>query len=367
MTAVEQYVDEYIMGEKKLPYVDILAIHDHRTVYRLFKGDKVNGKEKLYLFSATKPLTVTTAMRLVEKGMLDLDDPVCQYLPEAADTPYPDPEGNLIKNGKTMTVRHLFTMTAGFSYQFGDLIETFRPRHADTRTVVAALLKRPLDFKPGDRFQYSLCHDVLAAVAEVAAGKRFADLVKEEILAPLDMTHTGFHLPDEEVLPRCRFDGKTLYRDLRGVPDFVITDRYDSGGAGGIGTVEDYALFADALACEGQAANGYRLLNSESVKTLRTEQIASYAVQNNFTCAQGADYGYALGVRTRLKPTAWGLPAGEFGWDGAAAFYALMDPVHHSSVVIGLHVGGWPAYIGDAHLQIAKRLYQTFPVLAESV
>ena len=81
------------------------------------------------------------------------------------------------------------------------------------------------------------------------------------------------------------------------------------------------------------------------------------AVNNNFTCVQGGDYGYGYGVRVRMKPTAWGLPAGEYGWDGAAGTYLMVDPVNRISVVIGMHVRNWPYCFRHEHLNLVKEIY----------
>ena len=99
-----------------------------------------------------------------------------------------------------MTVKHLFTMTAGLNYTLRhEATLAYLKEHgdaADTVGLVNTFIERPLDFDPGERFQYSLCHDVLAAVIEVAAGKRFADLVGELVFTPLGMTDSYFHLTE---------------------------------------------------------------------------------------------------------------------------------------------------------------------------
>ena len=71
-----------------------------------------------------------------------------------------------------MTIRHLFTMTAGFNYDINSpsiqKAKLYSRNKADTRTMIDALAEEPLDFVPGTRYQYSFCHDVLAAVIEEA-------------------------------------------------------------------------------------------------------------------------------------------------------------------------------------------------------
>ena len=116
--------------------------------------------------------------------------------------------------------------------------------------------------------------------------------------------------------------------------------------------------FADLLACGGESKNGYRLLKRETVELLRQETIASLGVDNSFTCVQGDDYGYGLGVRVRKRATDWGLPVGEFGWDGAAGTYIMADPINKISIVIGMHLRGWPNVFKGEHLRLVQCVYE---------
>ncbi len=127
-----------------------------------------------------------------------------------------------------------------------------------------------------------------------------------------------------------------------------------------ISTVEDYAVFADALACDGIAANGYQVIDTKTLKEVRSEQISALAVNNNFTCVQGDEYGYGLGVRVRKVDTDWGLKIGEYGWDGAAGAYLLVDPQRQISVTMGKHLREWHNVFVGKHLEIVKHIYQGF-------
>ena len=138
------------------------------------------------------------------------------------------------------------------------------------------------------------------------------------------------------------------------------TKAYESGGAGLSSTVEDYSLFAEALACGGTGKNGYQVIKKETVALLCSKQLDGLSLNNAFTCIQGDDYDYGLGVRIRNKDTAWGLEKGEFGWDGAAGSYVMVDPKREVSVFIGMHVLDWPTIFMEKHLQIVEQLYKEF-------
>ncbi|MBQ8296145.1 MAG: beta-lactamase family protein [Clostridia bacterium] len=354
-----------LLSEKQIPYLDVLVKKGHTELFRRYDSldGKANGKEQLFFFSCTKPLTVACAMRLVEEGKLSLDDEVENYLPAYGDVFLYNGQGEKVPPNTKMTVRHLFTMSAGLTYDIWTpetlALKAQMEGAADTVAYASCFAKRPLSFQPGERFQYSLCHDVLAAVVEAASGKRFADYMQEVIFAPLGMKDTGFHTEKKvQMAPLyvAKEDGSIVETEC--VNNLVFGDNYDSGGAGAIGTVEDYAKFGETLACGGVAENGYRMLKKETVQEIRTETFASLNVNNRFTCVQGADYGYGLGVRTRVKPTEWGLPNGEFGWDGAAGLYLMVDPVHEISVVIGMHVMAWPIVFRNEHLRLVQCVYE---------
>ena len=73
---------------------------------------------------------------------------------------------------------------------------------------------------------------------------------------------------------------------------------------------------------------------------------------------QGADYGYGLGVRVRTVPDPSGIPVGEFGWDGAAGSYILVDTDNNISITMGLNIMAWPGVFAGEHLAIARRIYE---------
>ena len=178
--------------------------------------------------------------------------------------------------------------------------------------------------------------------------------MKRIILDPLGMENTCFSKrSDNDVADLYTADAEgNVYLSAK-ENTLLVSDRYESGGAGLISTVEDYACFARALSVGGEG-----LLNENSLKLLYTPALNSIAVNNSFTCVQGSDYGYGFGVRVRRVPTAWGLSVGEYGWDGAAGTYLMVDPVKRVSVVIGPHLMNWPVVFRNEHLAIVRKIYE---------
>lgn len=353
---------EKLRKEIKIPYMDVVCYQGHKEIFRYCSGENATGKESLYMYSCSKPITVTAALRLVEDGKLSLDDKVCKYLPEIKNAFVLDENKEKHIVGEQMTIRHLFTMTAGFTYdlQTKPIVELVQKSNgqAGLRDFISKFVETPLSFVPGSRFQYSLCHDVLAAVVEVVANKKFSQYVKEVIFTPLGMQHSCFDNSEKQVKNVYTAHANGEIAKIGEDKILLPTKAYESGGAGLVSTVEDYIVFADALACGGKAKNGYQVLKEETLRMLTSEQVANISVNNGFACVQGEDYGYGLGVRVRRKATEWGLDKGEFGWDGAACSYVMMDPKRKISVFIGMHLHNWPVVFVGKHLEIVENIYR---------
>ena len=355
---------EKLCQEKGLPYLDVRLYKGYENLFSYGKanGKAVTGKERLFLFSATKPMTVACTMRLVEEGKLSLDDTVEKYLPAYKDAFVLDENGNAVPTKNKMTVRHLLTMSAGFTYdvQTQPVQELLQKTDGKPSTLdaVNAFIKTPLSFEPGTRFQYSLCHDVLAAVMEKVSGKRFSAYMDEVIFQPLGMQDSGFHIENKGMYDMYDCDESGKIWQIEPCNRLVLGENYDSGGAGAISNMEDYAKFAVTLANGGVAKNGYRLLQERTLENVRSTAHAEMQVENAFTCVQGDEYVYGLGVRVRKKDTPWGLKAGEYGWDGAAGTYLMIDAHNKIAVVVGMHLLSWPYVFRGEQLKLVQYLYE---------
>ncbi|MBQ3556496.1 MAG: beta-lactamase family protein [Oscillospiraceae bacterium] len=353
-----------LVRQLELPYLEVLAFQGtKKLLHKTIKPADQMDRDKLLMFSCTKPVTAVCAMQLVERGIISLEDKLVDYLPVFAESYFVDKNGEKQVVGGDITLRHLLTMSAGLDYSLmrkPAVVELVKNcPDATTEQMIDAIAKSPLNFRPGERFLYSLCLDVLARVIEVVTGKRFSEYVRENIFEPLDMHDCGFKIDDpERMLPL--FTGEKGFVEPKPCSNanLVPTTEYDSGGAGMVGTAVDYAKFAVALANGGVGANGKRIISEESIKRMYQEEIRVDDLKCEFTCVQGADYSYGLGVRTRIRPTEWGLSVGEFGWDGAAGTYLMVDPVKNISVVIGMHLAGWTAMFMEKHLQIVEHIYR---------
>lgn len=381
------YIDSLIQ-EYGIPAVDCKITKDHENVYRYMAGhaDYEKGmpltKDIIYrFFSGTKVITMIAVMQQIERGKLGFYDEVRRYLPEFGmmkvaddfqfDFPikWPKAAERCHYAHNPIRIIDLMTMTAGMSYDTdSEEIRAIRKEsgnQASTREVIARIAEMPLVYEPGTRYSYGLGHDVLAAVVEVITGQKYSDYLAENIFEPLGIQDLYFHPEQHKNLSDrlCALHMGVFGTD-KIVPDdgslsggFQITENYESGGAGLAGTVDAYSLIIDALCNGGVGANGARILSEQSVKMF-TVPYTTGQMSKDFAKCGKPGYEYGLGVRVLTDERESKSPAGEFGWDGAAGAYVLVDTVNHISIFYAQHVVGYPKAYHEIHPKIRDLAYE---------
>ena len=230
------------------------------------------------LYSMSKPVTAAAVMILLERGMIDLYEPVSKYLPGFKNQRVEE-KGKVVPAKREMIIKDLLSMTSGLSYGGTDLAgqETealFRELGSrllgenpmSTIEAMNLLGQCTLSFHPGDSWQYGTSADVLGAIVETVSGKRFGEFLSEEIFRPLGMEDTGFWVPAdkrERLVKTYAEDGKgglVLYTGNHlGIVHLMDREpAFESGGAGLASTLDDYAKFAQML-IKGGELNGVRI------------------------------------------------------------------------------------------------------------
>jgi CubicO group peptidase (beta-lactamase class C family) len=211
--------------------------------------------------------------------------------------------------------------------------------------MVAALEKLPLEFSPGEAWNYSVSTDVVGHLVEIISGQSLGDFMRSRILRPLGMSDTDFFVAEEK---RDRFaacyaakEGRLdLYDDSR-TTMFGAPPKLESGGGGLVGTAHDYLRFCRMMLGKGEL-DGVRLLSPKTVALMTmnhlpggkqmTGMMASTAMFNE-TGYSGV--GFGLGVSVTLDLAAARLPGsvGEYAWGGAAATAFFIDPKEDMAVI----------------------------------
>ncbi|MBE6750746.1 MAG: beta-lactamase family protein [Ruminococcaceae bacterium] len=339
---IKKYCDSFL--ELGVPGFDLAVYKSGECALRYMNGYsdienkiKVSGKERYDIYSCSKPITCVAALQLWEKGLFSLEDKLSDYMPEFEKMTVITENG--VKPAENpIRIKHLFEMTAGFSYDHYSpwlkkaVAET--NGRCPTREVMKYLAKEPLQFEPGDRWRYSLCHDVLAAFIEVITGEKFEKYVKINIFDPLGMENSTFMLPDSElttISPQYRFKNGKAVNVGRKIDTHKMGSEYASGGAGCISTVDDYVKFLEGV-------RTYKLLKPETVKLMMTDRLSDHQ-KRTYTDLDLTGYSYGLGVR---------CPKGDkrytdFGWAGTACSYLAIDMENEISVFLGVHLLSSPA------------------------
>ncbi len=343
------YLDN--LGARNIPARDLMVTVDKEVVFRHFSGARdaagtipMDGNEAYWVYSMTKPLTMACALKLIEEGKLRLDDHVCEYI--AAFSKYP-----------SMTIEHLMSMRGGLDYDLNAPAIRACGQDADTKTIVAAFAEKPLSFAPGTDFQYSLCHDVVAGVIEAVCGMSFGAYMKKTLFDPLGMEHSGFTPTPYHEANLCAHyqlndtQDRLLSLDRLENP-YRLTQKYESGGAGLLTTVEDYMRFASAM-----ATGGGGILSPATIDLWRARVLTGKA-KASFDLFERHGYNYALGVRVLVDPAYAKSPVGEFGWDGAAGAYVMIDPKNHLAAVYCQHVRNMGYVYGEIHPTLRDMVYE---------
>lgn len=370
------YLDS-LQGEG-IPGCDLAVWQDHQCIYRHQAGWKdaahtvpVNGSEVYRLYSTSKVILAVSVMQLKEQGKLSLDDPLAKYLPVFADMKVSEGEKTVPAEGP-ITIRHLLSMQGGFDYEF-DTPETRERfgranRENGTALLMEAMAARPLHFHPGKGYLYSMCHDVLGAVVTEISGMKLGEYYKKNIFEPLEMSDISFELTEEKkkrlaalyvydnkAHTSASMDDHPLGMSLDGMNEkFGI----ESAGGGLIGGVDDYIRFADALANDGVGFNGYRVISRASIDEMRTDQLNDLNRRDFLSFAGSPEYGYGLGVRTLIDGKLSPSPVGEFGWNGAAGAWTMMDVDHHLSAFYAQHIMDCGYCYAAIHPTIRNLIYE---------
>lgn len=344
----------------RIPGNSISVYKDGEEVFTYSSGfsdveqkTKMQGDELFNIYSCSKVATVVAALQLYEKGLFLLDNPLYDFIPEFREMNVITPEGELKKAEKAITLRHLFTMTAGLTYNLESegIMKAKKDNKTDTLSVAKYIATDPLAFEPGERWNYSLCHDVLAAVVEVVSGKRFSTYVKENIFDLVDAKDVYYHRTPEIIDRMGKHYSYETEECVKNIVDaqinsgskdgvwveidkdspsalgFIMSDKYDSGGAGIVTSIRDYAKFCGTLANAGICKKTEeKILSPKTIDLLRTNQLSKKQIQS-FNWEQLKGYGYGLGVRTMMNRAQSGSngSVGEFGWGGAAGATVMVD------------------------------------------
>jgi CubicO group peptidase (beta-lactamase class C family) len=314
------------------------------------------------IYSMTKPITSVAFMMLVEQGRVAIDEPVHKYIPEwknlgvfQAGT---HPAFLTRPPSRPMLIVDLLRHTSGLTYGFqqrSNVDAAYREnkigeviKAGTLQTMIEDLAKIPLEFSPGEAWNYSVSTDVIGYLVGLISGMPFEQFLKERIFNPLGMTDTDFFVPSDKAH---RF-AACYSADPKGGMTFHATDRKGtltlqddpakssflsppsliSGGGGLCSTAADYLTFCRAL-LNGGELGGVRLLGPKTLKLMTTNHLPGgvdlpVMSRSLFSEASYNGIGFGLGFSVTMNPaqTLIAGSAGEYAWGGAATTSFFIDP-----------------------------------------
>src|SRR3954447_14153439 len=215
---LDTFLAERYLAPRLLPHAQLLVARDGLPVHFSTQGEAQPGaplrEDSIFrIASMTKPVTSLAFMMLLEEGRASLDQPLHSVVPELEKVEVYE-SGDLESGFRTrppdrpMMMLDLLRPTSGYTYE----CESLTPVDAACRALdlgviraergledfVATLATVPLEFSPGEAWNYSVSTDVVALVVQRLSGLPFEDFLRTRIFEPLGMTNTGFQVPPDE-------------------------------------------------------------------------------------------------------------------------------------------------------------------------
>jgi len=306
--------------------------------------------------SMTKAITSVAAMQLVEAGKLSLDEPVPAIDPALASPQVlagfsPSGEPMLRPARRPITLRHLLTHTAGFTYEAWNANTLRYVQVTDTpstQTGKLAALRLPLAFDPGDRWEYGINIDWIGRLIEAVSGQSIAAYFEKRIFGPLGMADTGFTTTPEQRARQVHVHQRQGNGALEAQPlSEPITPEFHAGGGGLVSTARDYIAFLQMLMHEGSLA-GARILRPETIAEMNRNQIGGLQAgimktqvperSNDVDFFPGMPVRWGLAYMINTLPGPNGRSANSLSWAGLFNSYYWLDPVRRVAGVILMQI-----------------------------
>ncbi|WP_375404227.1 serine hydrolase domain-containing protein [uncultured Sphingomonas sp.] len=365
LARIDTFVRDRYLDTGLLPNAQLLVARDGEVVHFSSQGSAREGGRAIddgslfRIASMTKPITSVAFMMLVEDGLVALDTPVHQVLPEFKGVGVYDGGGAGVPfrtkpTAEPMRMVDLLRHTAGLTYSFqnrSNVDAAYRERKIDDwhgeydlQGFVAELAKLPLEFSPGTSWNYSVATDVLGAVVERVSGLTLYAFFATRIFGPLGMHDTFFQVPADKLdrLTDCYAfapgRGRVMY-DRGDASAWSGAPKLFSGGGGLVSTARDYHRF-NTMLLGGGALDGVRILGRKTLELMTANHIPGNGdlagwSRSLFSEASLAGTGFGLGFAINMDPARSMVPgsAGEYYWGGMFSTGFFVDPIERVTMV----------------------------------
>jgi CubicO group peptidase (beta-lactamase class C family) len=354
-------------------------------VMDIARNKKMQEDAIFRIYSMTKPITAVALMLLAEEGKVGLDDDVHTHIPSWKDLRvYASGMPSLVANTagqfitmapkRRMKVIDLVTHTSGLTYNFmmrtSVDAEYRRAKIGDFQTpggldaFIEQLSKVPLDFSPGEHWNYSVSIDVMGYLVQKLSGMTFGEFLRTRLFEPLGMADTAFSVPAAKMerFASCYMpgkDGKLTLQDDAGKSTYAEPPKLESGGGGLVSTAHDYMRFCRMM-LGGGTLDGVQILSPKTVEMFSMNLLPGGKLLTDLVAGEGmfseagyAGVGFSIGCGVTMDISKTHVPGtpGEFFWGGAASTAFWIDPKEDLAVVFMTQVMGT-----DARLTLRRDL-----------
>lgn len=354
--SLKQQADQILadaVRQGAVPGVVAMACDREGAIYEGAFGERVLGSGQpmttdtvCWIASMTKAVTSVAAVQCVERGQIDLDAPAARVVPDIGHAQVltgfdADGQPTFRAPRRPVTLRHLLTHSAGFSYEIWNADIARYQQVTGVPSVTSCetrALSLPLLFDPGERWEYGINIDWAGRMVEAVSGKTLGAYLRENLFDPLGMNSTAFKITPDM---RSRLAGTHLRgADGKLAPfPFELPQEpgFEMGGGGLYSTAGDYLRFVRMVLNHGQLA-GERVLKPETVSQgLMLNQMGDarvfnlpthHPLTNDAEFFPGVRKSWSLAFQINLDRAPTGRPAGGLMWAGLANSFYWIDPTH---------------------------------------
>jgi len=339
-------------------------------------GTAMTPDTVFWLLSMTKAITATACMQLIEQGRLRLDQPAGDILPELKSPHVLDGfdasgQPKLRPARNTITVRHLLTHTSGFTYSiWSENMSRYEKVTGmpDIGYSMNGAFKAPLEFEPGERWQYGIGMDWVGKLVEAVTDQSLEVYFREHIFTPLGMSNSGFLISGAQKQRVATMHNRQADGSLKPAP-FEINQRpeFFMGGGGAFSTPRDYMALLQML-MNGGTYRGERVLRADTVATMFRNHIVDLQVSEmktaqpawskSFDQFAGTPHKWGLSFDINTQPGPHGRSAGSISWAGLLNSYFWVDPVRKVAGTLFTQIlPFYDARVVDLYGQFEQGLY----------
>jgi CubicO group peptidase (beta-lactamase class C family) len=354
---IEAHLKHRYVDAGRFPGTQLLVYRRGKVVHSAAQGfadlerKAPVGDDTIFrIYSMTKPITSVAFMMLFEEGRVALDEPVHKYIPEWENLGVFQagiaPAFLTKPPSRPMLIVDLLRHTSGLTYGFqqrSNVDAAYREvkiggveKTGTLQSMIEDLGKIPLEFSPGEAWNYSVSTDVIGYLVGKISGMPLEVFLQERIFNPLGMNDTGFFVPPAKAhrFAACYSadKGSLTLQDDPAKSSFLSPPSFISGGGGLCSTAADYLTFCRAL-LNGGELGGVRLIGPKTLKLMTSNHLPGgrYLPEMSRSLFSEASYngiGFGLGFSVTMDPVQTLIPgsAGEYAWGGAATTSFWIDP-----------------------------------------